>query len=65
MRLPRYLEKEKREKEEEHLREMSRDPNCPTGHYALSEEERLKALHKAEQSNLFFNKKYSICNIIA
>ncbi|XP_061392756.1 uncharacterized protein LOC133328223 [Musca vetustissima] len=49
IRLPRYLEKEKREKEEERQREMSRDPNCPLGHYAISEDERLAALNAAEK----------------
>lgn len=50
IRLPRYLEKEKLEKEEERIRELAKDPNCPVGFYALSEEERLTALHKAQQS---------------
>lgn len=50
IRLPRYLEKEKREKEEERVRELSRDPNCPLGHYALAEEERLAALNSAQKS---------------
>ncbi|KAI8122012.1 hypothetical protein FF38_02206 [Lucilia cuprina] len=49
VRLPRYLEKEKREKKEERMRELTKDPNCPSGHYALTEEERLKVLHKAQQ----------------
>ncbi|XP_065369700.1 uncharacterized protein LOC135961969 [Calliphora vicina] len=49
VRLPRYLEKEKREKEVERVRELSKDPNCPLGHYALTEEERLNALNKAKQ----------------
>uniref|UniRef100_A0A1I8NL34 Enkurin domain-containing protein n=1 Tax=Musca domestica TaxID=7370 RepID=A0A1I8NL34_MUSDO len=49
IRLPRYLEKEKREKEEERQREISRDPNCPLGHYAISEAERLAALNAAEK----------------
>uniref|UniRef100_A0A1B0G1H7 Enkurin domain-containing protein n=1 Tax=Glossina morsitans morsitans TaxID=37546 RepID=A0A1B0G1H7_GLOMM len=49
IRLPRYLQKEKREKEEERLKKLSRDINCPFGHYALTEEERVTALNNAEQ----------------
>uniref|UniRef100_A0A1B0A1V7 Enkurin domain-containing protein n=1 Tax=Glossina pallidipes TaxID=7398 RepID=A0A1B0A1V7_GLOPL len=49
VRLPRYLEKEKRGKEEERLKELSRDTNCPIGHYALSEDERLMALDNAKK----------------
>uniref|UniRef100_A0A1B0BAN7 Enkurin domain-containing protein n=1 Tax=Glossina palpalis gambiensis TaxID=67801 RepID=A0A1B0BAN7_9MUSC len=49
IRLPRYLQKEKREKEEERLKELSRDINCPFGHYALTEEERVIALNNAEK----------------
>ncbi|XP_075169868.1 uncharacterized protein LOC142241908 [Haematobia irritans] len=49
IRLPRYLEKEKREKEEERQRVMAQDPNCPYGHYALSEEERLALLNGSKK----------------
>ncbi|XP_037945113.1 uncharacterized protein LOC119677727 [Teleopsis dalmanni] len=49
IRLPRYLEKEKREKEEQRLQEMSRDPDCPDDHYVLSEEHRVSALMGAEK----------------
>uniref|UniRef100_A0A1A9UGJ3 Enkurin domain-containing protein n=1 Tax=Glossina austeni TaxID=7395 RepID=A0A1A9UGJ3_GLOAU len=49
VRLPRYLEKEKRGKEEERLKELSRDTNCPIGHYTLSEEERIMALNNAKK----------------
>ncbi|KAI9589119.1 hypothetical protein GQX74_007288 [Glossina fuscipes] len=50
VRLPRYLEKEKRGKEEERLKELSRDTNCPVGHYALSEDERIMALNNAKKN---------------
>ncbi|XP_073813196.1 uncharacterized protein [Musca autumnalis] len=49
IRLPKYLEREKREREEERQREISRDPNCPLGHYAITENERLAALNAAEK----------------
>ncbi|XP_013109043.2 probable serine/threonine-protein kinase DDB_G0280133 isoform X1 [Stomoxys calcitrans] len=49
IRLPRYLEKEKREKEEQRQRVISQDPNCPLGHYALSEEERVALLNGAKK----------------
>lgn len=50
MQLPRYLEREKREKEEQRLKEIQRDPHCPLGHFALSENERINALMNAEKS---------------
>uniref|UniRef100_A0A034WHI7 Enkurin domain-containing protein 1 n=1 Tax=Bactrocera dorsalis TaxID=27457 RepID=A0A034WHI7_BACDO len=46
--LPRYLEREKREKEEQRQRQSERDPNCPPGHYPLSDKERQAALQSAE-----------------
>uniref|UniRef100_A0A1A9WR37 Enkurin domain-containing protein n=1 Tax=Glossina brevipalpis TaxID=37001 RepID=A0A1A9WR37_9MUSC len=49
IRLPRYLQKEKQEREEERLKEMSRDINCPLGHYALTEEERVISLNNAQK----------------
>uniref|UniRef100_A0A1A9W1Y7 Enkurin domain-containing protein n=1 Tax=Glossina brevipalpis TaxID=37001 RepID=A0A1A9W1Y7_9MUSC len=49
VRLPRYLEKEKRDKANERLKELSRDISCPDGHYALSEEERIRALNNAKK----------------
>ncbi|XP_053962337.1 uncharacterized protein LOC128865935 isoform X1 [Anastrepha ludens] len=46
--LPRYLEREKREKEEQLQRQSERDPNCPPGHYPLPDKERQAALQSAE-----------------
>ncbi|CAD7012192.1 uncharacterized protein LOC101451115 [Ceratitis capitata] len=46
--LPRYLEREKREREEQRQRESERDPNCPPGHYPLTDKERQAALQSAE-----------------
>lgn len=55
VRLPRYLEKEKRAKEEERERQANRDPNCPFGHYAMDDDLRVQHLIKAQRSkNLFF-----------
>lgn len=53
IKLPRYLEKEKREKEEQRLRDEQKDPNCPAGHYALLEDERESCLKSAEKSEYF------------
>lgn len=50
MRLPRYLEKEKRAKEEELQRQATRDPNCPFGHYAMDDDLRVQHLIKAQRS---------------
>lgn len=50
IKLPKYLEKEKREKEEQRLRDELKDPNCPAGHYALLEDERESCLKSAEKS---------------
>ncbi|XP_067626398.1 uncharacterized protein [Eurosta solidaginis] len=47
--LPRYLEREKREKEEQRQQQSEHDPNCPPGHYPLSDKERQEALHSAER----------------
>ncbi|XP_064552098.1 uncharacterized protein LOC135437927 [Drosophila montana] len=49
LRLPRYLEKEKREKAEAQELIDSRDPDCPRGHVLLSEPDRLAALATAKQ----------------
>ncbi|KAH8393436.1 hypothetical protein KR215_011424 [Drosophila sulfurigaster] len=49
LRLPRYLEKEKRDKAEARERHEARDPDCPRGHVLLSEADRLAALAKAKQ----------------
>ncbi|XP_030380353.1 uncharacterized protein LOC115628401 [Scaptodrosophila lebanonensis] len=49
VRLPRYLEKEKREKAEAVKREIARDPDCPRGHVLLNEQERLAFLDSAKQ----------------
>lgn len=48
IRIPKYLEREKREKELQRIREMEKDPNCPAGHYVLSEDDRKAALTAAE-----------------
>ncbi|EDW00948.1 uncharacterized protein LOC6560429 [Drosophila grimshawi] len=48
LRLPRYLEKEKREKAEAKERMETRDPDCPRGHVLLSEQDRLAALAAAK-----------------
>ncbi|XP_017961541.1 uncharacterized protein LOC108654586 isoform X2 [Drosophila navojoa] len=48
LRLPRYLEKEKREKAQAKERADSRDPDCPRGHVLMSEPERLAALAAAQ-----------------
>lgn len=50
IKLPKYLQREKMEKEEQRLREELRDPNCPPNHYAISEEERNSLLKTAEKS---------------
>ncbi|KAH8371715.1 hypothetical protein KR093_008629 [Drosophila rubida] len=52
LRLPRYLEKEKRDKAEARERHEARDPDCPRGHVLLSETDRLNALAKAKQRKL-------------
>ncbi|KAH8299753.1 hypothetical protein KR044_005476 [Drosophila immigrans] len=49
LRLPRYLEKEKRDKAEARERHEARDPDCPHGHVLLSEADRLAALAQAKQ----------------
>ncbi|XP_030559791.1 uncharacterized protein LOC115761910 [Drosophila novamexicana] len=49
LRLPRYLEKEKREKAEAKELIDSRDPDCPRGHVLMSEPDRLAALATAKQ----------------
>ncbi|KAM8712116.1 hypothetical protein ACLKA7_012612 [Drosophila subpalustris] len=49
LRLPRYLEKEKREKAEGKGRTEARDPDCPRGHVLLSEPDRLTALAAAKK----------------
>ncbi|XP_034477836.1 uncharacterized protein LOC117784256 [Drosophila innubila] len=49
LRLPRYLEKEKREKAEAKGRVEARDPDCPRGHVLLSEPDRLAALAGAKK----------------
>lgn len=38
------------------MRAKAHDPNCPIGHYALSENERLAALNGAQKSKLFILK---------
>ncbi|KAH8285129.1 hypothetical protein KR054_005363 [Drosophila jambulina] len=49
VRLPRYLEKQKREKAEaKHLADM-KDPDCPRGHVLLSDEDRLTYLNNAQK----------------
>lgn len=52
LRLPRYLEKEKREKAEAKGRVEARDPDCPRGHVLLSESDRLAALTNAKKRKL-------------
>lgn len=49
LRLPRYLEKEKRDKADAKEREEARDPECPRGHVLLTEEERLVGLAHAKK----------------
>ncbi|EDW74605.1 uncharacterized protein Dwil_GK21321 [Drosophila willistoni] len=49
VRLPRYLEKEKRDKAEAKLRADARDPDCPRGHIVLSEQDRLTNLNNAQK----------------
>ncbi|KAH8418342.1 hypothetical protein KR222_000892 [Zaprionus bogoriensis] len=49
LRLPRYLEKEKRDKAEAKERIEARDPDCPRGHVLLSEKERLEGLASAKK----------------
>jgi hypothetical protein len=46
--VPKYLRERKDQQRQEELREMARDPNCPVGHIALSDEERLEALSMAK-----------------
>lgn len=48
LRLPRYLEKEKRERADAKERDDSRDPECPRGHVLMSEPDRLAALATAK-----------------
>lgn len=50
VRLPKYLEKQKREREELKQKELLRDRSCPLGYEPLTEEERLKALNTAQKS---------------
>ncbi|KAH8331404.1 hypothetical protein KR074_002683 [Drosophila pseudoananassae] len=49
LRLPKYLEKEKRERAEAKQRAESRDPDCPRGHILLTDEERLSYLTGAQK----------------
>ncbi|KAH8271506.1 hypothetical protein KR018_002199 [Drosophila ironensis] len=49
LRLPKYLEKEKREKAEAKQRLEARDPDCPRGHVVLSDQERLSYLTGAQK----------------
>ncbi|XP_055855073.1 uncharacterized protein LOC129918506 [Episyrphus balteatus] len=49
VRLPKYLERQKREKEEQKQKELQRDRNCPFGYEPLTEEERIKALNIAQK----------------
>ncbi|EDV36440.1 uncharacterized protein Dana_GF12958 [Drosophila ananassae] len=49
VRLPKYLEKEKRERAEAKQRAESRDPDCPRGHVLLSDQERLSYLTGAQK----------------
>lgn len=56
IKLPRYLEKEKRDKEQQRLKEELKDPNCPPGHYALENVERESLLKSAEKSKYNFSK---------
>ncbi|XP_055390429.1 uncharacterized protein LOC129619279 [Condylostylus longicornis] len=44
LKLPKYLEKEKREKELQRIKEMERDPDCPEGYTLLDEKTRLENL---------------------
>ncbi|XP_034120194.1 uncharacterized protein LOC117578677 [Drosophila guanche] len=49
LRLPRYLEKEKREKAAAKELADARDPDCPRGHILLPEQERVDHLHSAQK----------------
>ncbi|XP_017150116.2 uncharacterized protein LOC108160555 [Drosophila miranda] len=49
LRLPRYLEKEKREKAAAKELADARDPDCPRGHTLLSEEDRVGHLNSAKK----------------
>lgn len=49
IRLPKYLERQKREREELKQKELQRDKNCPLGYEPLTEEERTKALKIAQK----------------
>lgn len=50
VKLPKYLEREKREKELQRIQELKKDTNCPKGFYALDEKERLETLNTAKES---------------
>ncbi|XP_022228938.2 uncharacterized protein LOC111078527 [Drosophila obscura] len=49
VRLPRYLEKEKREKAAAKELADARDPDCPRGHFLLPEQDRVGHLHSAQK----------------
>ncbi|KAH8237410.1 hypothetical protein KR038_011267 [Drosophila bunnanda] len=49
VRLPRYLEKQKREKAEAKQLADMRDPDCPRGHVLLSDQDRLTYLNNAQK----------------
>ncbi|KAH8253978.1 hypothetical protein KR032_007892 [Drosophila birchii] len=49
VRLPRYLEKQKREKAEAKQLADMRDPDCPHGHVLLSDQDRLTYLNNAQK----------------
>lgn len=52
VRLPRYLEKQKREKAEAKQLANLQDPDCPVGHVLLSDQDRLTYLTNAQKREL-------------
>jgi len=52
VRLPRYLEKQKREKAVAKQLADSQDPDCPRGHVVLSDQDRLTHLTNAKKREL-------------
>lgn len=50
--VPRYLSERKQEIKKQHEIVRNEDPHCPDGHFVLSDEDRLKSLGMAENSNI-------------
>lgn len=50
--IPKYLSERKEEIKKQNEIIRNDDPHCPEGHFVLSDEDRLKSLGMAENSNI-------------